>query len=43
MLVRHALANAAVPIVTVVGLGVALLISGVVVTSRCLRSRVSAV
>jgi peptide/nickel transport system permease protein len=30
--VRHALANAAVPILTVVGLGVALLIGGVVVT-----------
>lgn len=29
---RHALANAAVPIVTVIGLGVALLIGGVVVT-----------
>ena len=32
MLVRHALANAAVPIVTVIGIGVALLIGGVVVT-----------
>jgi peptide/nickel transport system permease protein len=32
VLVRHALANAAVPIVTVIGLGVALLIGGVVVT-----------
>ena len=32
VLLRHALANAAVPIVTVVGLGVALLIGGVVVT-----------
>jgi peptide/nickel transport system permease protein len=32
VLVRHALPNAAVPIVTVVGLGVALLIGGVVVT-----------
>ena len=32
MLLRHALANAAVPIVTVIGLGVALLIGGVVVT-----------
>ncbi len=32
VLVRHALANAAVPIVTVVGLGLALLIGGVVVT-----------
>lgn len=32
MLVRHALKNAAVPIVTVVGIGVALLIGGVVIT-----------
>jgi peptide/nickel transport system permease protein len=32
VLLRHALANAAVPIVTVVGIGVALLIGGVVVT-----------
>ncbi len=32
VLLRHALANAAVPIVTVVGIGVALLITGVVVT-----------
>ena len=32
VLLRHALANAAVPIVTVIGLGVALLIGGVVVT-----------
>ena len=32
MLLRHALGNAAVPIVTVIGLGVALLIGGVVVT-----------
>ena len=32
MLVRHALRNAAVPIVTVIGLGIALLIGGVVVT-----------
>lgn len=32
VLFRHALANAAVPIVTVVGIGVALLIGGVVVT-----------
>jgi peptide/nickel transport system permease protein len=32
VLVRHGLANAAVPIVTVIGLGVALLIGGVVVT-----------
>jgi peptide/nickel transport system permease protein len=32
VLVRHALANAAVPIVTVIGFGVALLIGGVVVT-----------
>ena len=32
MLIRHALANAAVPIVTVVGIGLAMLIGGVVVT-----------
>lgn len=32
VLLRHALANASVPIVTVVGIGVALLIGGVVVT-----------
>ncbi|GAB4175971.1 MAG: ABC transporter permease [Thalassobaculales bacterium] len=32
VLVRHALRNAAVPIVTVIGIGIALLISGVVVT-----------
>ncbi len=32
VLVRHALANAAVPVVTVIGIGVALLIGGVVVT-----------
>lgn len=32
MLFKHALKNAAVPIVTVVGIGVALLISGVVIT-----------
>jgi len=32
VLIRHALANAAIPIVTVIGLGVALLIGGVVVT-----------
>ena len=32
VLVRHALANAAVPIVTVIGIGFALLIGGVVVT-----------
>jgi peptide/nickel transport system permease protein len=32
VLVRHALKNAAVPIATVVGIGVALLISGVIVT-----------
>jgi peptide/nickel transport system permease protein len=32
VLIRHALKNAAVPIVTVIGIGVALLISGVVVT-----------
>jgi peptide/nickel transport system permease protein len=32
ILVRHALGNAAIPIVTVIGLGIALLIGGVVVT-----------
>jgi peptide/nickel transport system permease protein len=32
ILVRHVLANAAVPIVTVIGIGIALLIGGVVVT-----------
>lgn len=32
ILIRHALANAAVPIVTVIGIGVGLLIGGVVVT-----------
>jgi hypothetical protein len=32
VLLRHALANAAVPIVTVIGLGIAVLIGGVVVT-----------
>jgi peptide/nickel transport system permease protein len=32
VLTRHALANAAVPIITVIGIGVALLIGGVVVT-----------
>jgi peptide/nickel transport system permease protein len=32
VLIRHALANAAVPIATVVGIGIALLIGGVVVT-----------
>ena len=32
VLIRHALRNAAVPIVTVIGLGIALLIGGVVVT-----------
>ena len=32
MLLRHALRNAAVPIVTVIGIGVALLMSGVVIT-----------
>jgi len=31
-LMRHALRNAAVPIVTVIGLGIALMIGGVVVT-----------
>jgi len=32
VLVRHAIANAAVPIVTVIGIGIALLVGGVVVT-----------
>lgn len=32
VLMRHALANAAVPIVTVIGIGIALLVGGVVVT-----------
>lgn len=32
VLMKHALKNAAVPIVTVIGIGVALLISGVVIT-----------
>ena len=32
ILVRHALKNAAVPIVTIIGVGIALLIGGVVVT-----------
>ncbi|AJG23561.1 ABC transporter permease [Cupriavidus basilensis] len=32
VLIRHALANAAVPIVTVIGVGVALLVGGVVIT-----------
>ena len=32
VLKRHALANAAVPIITVIGIGIALLISGVVIT-----------
>jgi peptide/nickel transport system permease protein len=32
MLLHHALKNAGVPIVTVIGIGVALLISGVVIT-----------
>jgi peptide/nickel transport system permease protein len=32
ILMRHALRNAAVPIVTVIGIGIALLIGGVVVT-----------
>ena len=32
MLMRHALPNAAMPIVTTIGLGIALLIGGVVVT-----------
>ncbi|NUA28296.1 ABC transporter permease [Cupriavidus basilensis] len=32
VLIRHALSNAAVPIVTVIGLGIALLVGGVVIT-----------
>jgi peptide/nickel transport system permease protein len=32
MLLKHALRNAGVPIVTIIGIGVALLISGVVIT-----------
>ncbi len=32
VLMRHALKNAAVPIVTIIGIGIALLIGGVVVT-----------
>jgi peptide/nickel transport system permease protein len=32
VLLRHALRNAAVPIVTIIGVGIAVLISGVVVT-----------
>ena len=32
MLLRHALKNAAIPIITVIGIGIALLISGVVIT-----------
>jgi peptide/nickel transport system permease protein len=32
VLIRHALRNAAVPIITVIGIGIALLIGGVVVT-----------
>jgi peptide/nickel transport system permease protein len=32
VLVRHALANSAVPIATVIGIGIAILIGGVVVT-----------
>jgi peptide/nickel transport system permease protein len=34
VLIRHALANAAVPIVTVVGIGLASLLGGAVVTER---------
>jgi peptide/nickel transport system permease protein len=32
VLIRHALKNAAVPIVTIIGIGIALLLGGVVVT-----------
>ena len=35
VLLRHALRNAAVPVITVIGTGFALLISGVVVTEAC--------
>ena len=42
VLMRHALANAAVPIVTVIGIGIALLIGGVVVTDRSTPSRTGA-
>ena len=43
VLVRHALRNAAVPIVTVIGIGIALLIGGVVVTETVFSdSRASA-
>ena len=39
VLVGHALKNAAVPIVTIIGLGVASLIGGAVVTETVLQSR----
>ncbi len=42
VLMRHALRNAAVPIVTVIGIGVALLIGGVVVTESVYTSPGSA-
>jgi len=32
ILIRHTLRNAAIPIVTIIGIGIALLIGGVVVT-----------
>ena len=37
ILFLHALKNAAVPIVTVIGIGIALLIGGAVVTETCIR------
>src|SRR5688572_8830572 len=37
VLIRHALANAAVPIVTVIGIGIAILIGGVVVDRKSTR------
>ena len=42
VLMRHALRNAAVPIVTVIGIGIALLIGGVVVTESSTRFPASA-
>lgn len=39
VLLRHALKNAAVPIVTVIGLGMAALISGVVITETVFNIR----
>jgi len=42
VLVRHALKNASLPIVTIIGIGFALLIGGAVVTRACSRCRGSA-